>query len=280
MDPLNIVLVVFTAVQALVAVVAVQSDSRAKAAADTSEADRLRREDRANRLEANQRLLALHEAITRPEILELRAGVPLARHELLARKAVIDRALLLSPLLDQKGATDEALRKFAADELDSAKIAIQDRPEFQDTIERAEEKLGTDRSRYTWGSSEKLSKILTLQLVARTLAKTQHLVTIDAFTTSFEHHLREALPPQILARMDKSKLLTPANSDSTTQQWEDKLDALFLDSAGALTFGGESYVLDWWVGFRNEKSVGTAVHKPIIEHFLALRDSEYPIQRA
>lgn len=310
---LNVLLVIFTAVQALMAVATiVQTVMQSKAAyrqaasekiaaerekqrdQEREMADRARAEldrDTAARLrmiEQDQRWLGLHEAVTRPDVMELRLGATLAPAHRLSRKAAVDRAMMeVAQSHDDDQLADPEVLKFVRDEVALALRSIQDLPDFDNTVALGEDLLGkdpagVDRSKYLWHNSQRLSKILVLQLVARAFARNVNVQSVADFEAAMRPHIVETLrlSPGLAERFDATKLLTPYDSDETTRRWKSQTDSIDAGLVGALSFAGREYVLDWWVGLRNCPGIGQRVHKPLIEHFMGLSSATYPITRA
>jgi len=299
-DLISILLAMFTAVQALTAVVTIIKVRQSSERLDQEKASQARKEaaEQASReskedaerrvaahvreLEDNRRFLELHEAITRPDVLELRIGGTFTEHDKYARKAVIDRALNSVQRLQYETFADQSIVDFVTKELGLASAELEKYPEFRSTNEMAREVVRADYSKYVWGESGKLTKIVTLQLVARALAKSNSVTTTAGFVAAFEPFLKATLAgsPDLLAKWDRDRVLVPASKDVNTERWTKAADSVAPGLGGAMTFDRKEYVVDWWVGFPNAPSVGATVHKPLLEHFRTLDDPTYPISPA
>lgn len=128
-----------------------------------------------------------------------------------------------------------------------------------------------DMSKWYWKDEKtKLSKWDVLHVIIHEYRNEPE--NKDLSRDEFEHKLGELLVPIVRKqtsdfKFDEAKILSPAKESKRPQQ-DDRF-----------TFAGDEteYWIDWWCGF-TIRSVGTYVHRPVIEYFRDVKG--YPIRLA
>lgn len=118
----------------------------------------------------------------------------------------------------------------------------------------------SDFTKYAWaGDGRRHTKFDTINLIASWWAAQRGIGDSEEFAADFGAELRKAVPDRA-ATFDPSKLLTvePASRKNDGRPRELHID-----------LGGTMYGVYWDCGFKAAGGQGVAVHKPVIEYFIA-----------